>query len=212
MALVTSHGFAGSYSSTGFSLGASVVAGEGARMQRDYEYRTAHHAGDLLAPAEIGRIAGERAVARLDPGRMASQPMTVVFEALRMRRALLFTFTDMAPPPSLPPAASVSVPPLMSAPPEKPFPGFDRMRLPGPDLTTCVGALLEPSLMIAEIVKSFVLFWMMLKEVFATEARLGRRNEVFAVPPMVPPPEFAVTKMPRPVRVRLVALLAMEMV
>ena len=80
VALVTSHGFAGSYSSTGISLGASVVAGEGARMQRDYEYRTVHHAADLLPPAEIGRTAGERAVARLDPGRMTSQPLTVVFD------------------------------------------------------------------------------------------------------------------------------------
>ena len=80
VALVTSDGFSGSYSSTGYSLYASVVAGEGSGMQRDYEHRSARHREDLLSPEQIGRTAGERAVARLDPGRMASKPMPVVFD------------------------------------------------------------------------------------------------------------------------------------
>jgi PmbA protein len=80
IALVTSHGFAGSYSATGLSIGASVVAGEGADMQRDYEHRSVRHARDMLPPARIGRTAGERAVARLNPGRMASKPLPVVFD------------------------------------------------------------------------------------------------------------------------------------
>jgi PmbA protein len=80
VALVTSHGFAGTYSSTGHSIGACVVAGEGSHMQRDYEHRTTHHGEDMLPAATIGRIAGERAVARLDPGRMPSRAMPVVFD------------------------------------------------------------------------------------------------------------------------------------
>jgi PmbA protein len=80
VALVTSHGFAGAYSSTGHGLYASVVAGEGSRMQRDYDYRTTHHGEDMLPPEKIGRTAAERAVARLDPGRMMSKPMPVVFD------------------------------------------------------------------------------------------------------------------------------------
>ena len=42
-ALVTSHGFAHGYEATGHSLSASVVAGEGGRMQTDYDYRAARH-------------------------------------------------------------------------------------------------------------------------------------------------------------------------
>ncbi len=80
VALATSHGFAGSYGATAISLSASVVAGEGGAMQRDYEHRTTRHAEDMLPPAEIGRVAGERAVARLSPGRMQSGPMSVVFD------------------------------------------------------------------------------------------------------------------------------------
>ena len=80
MALATSHGFAGAYSGTSRSISASVVAGEGGAMQRDYAMRMARHSADLLPPAEIGRQAGERAIARLNPGRLKSGPMPVVFD------------------------------------------------------------------------------------------------------------------------------------
>lgn len=79
-ALATSHGFAAAYRTTGYSLSASVVAGSGGGMQRDYAYRTARHRKLLEAPEAIGRRAGERAVARLDPGRVANGAMPVVFE------------------------------------------------------------------------------------------------------------------------------------
>ncbi|HNJ47812.1 MAG TPA: TldD/PmbA family protein, partial [Novosphingobium sp.] len=79
-ALATSHGFAGSYAATGRSISATMVAGEGSGMQRDYAWRSAHHSEDLPSPAEIGAQAGTRAVARLDPGRVKSGPMPVVFD------------------------------------------------------------------------------------------------------------------------------------
>ena len=79
VALATSHGFSGGYAATSHSVSASVVAGTGSGMQRDYAWRQARHAADLIAPAEIGRLAGERAVARLEPGRLPSKVMPVVF-------------------------------------------------------------------------------------------------------------------------------------
>ena len=80
MGLATSHGFSGGYESTGHSLSASVVAGEGSGMQRDYAWRSARYRTDLLAPAEIGRRAGTRAVARLAPAKLKSGTMPVVFD------------------------------------------------------------------------------------------------------------------------------------
>ncbi|HWU04452.1 MAG TPA: metallopeptidase TldD-related protein, partial [Novosphingobium sp.] len=80
MALATSHGFAGAYAGTSRSLSASVVAGEGGNMQRDYGWRTARHGADLPAPEDIGHLAGHRAVARLNPARVKSGPMPVVFD------------------------------------------------------------------------------------------------------------------------------------
>ncbi|MFA7587379.1 MAG: metallopeptidase TldD-related protein, partial [Novosphingobium sp.] len=79
-ALATSHGFTGAYASTSFGLSASVVAGEGSGMQRDYAWRSAHHRADLPVAEQIGHLAGQRAVRRLAPGRMASGAMPVVFD------------------------------------------------------------------------------------------------------------------------------------
>ena len=79
-ALATSHGFSGAYETTSHGLSASVIAGEGAAMQRDYAWRSARHLADLISPEEIGRLAGDRAVARLNPGKLASASMPVVFD------------------------------------------------------------------------------------------------------------------------------------
>lgn len=79
-AMATSHGFAGGYTGSSHGISASVLAGEGSAMQRDYAYHSARFLGDLDSPAEIGRQAGERAVARLNPSRIRSGPMAVVFD------------------------------------------------------------------------------------------------------------------------------------
>ena len=79
-ALATSHGFAGAYATTSHSVSASVLAGSGGAMQRDYGHRSARHRLHLPSPEEIGREAGERAVARLNPGKVASGPMPVLFD------------------------------------------------------------------------------------------------------------------------------------
>ncbi len=79
-ALATSHGFAGAYATTSYGLSASVVAGEGAGMQRDYGHHAARRRDLLDSPEAIGREAGERAVARVGAGRMDSGAMPVVYD------------------------------------------------------------------------------------------------------------------------------------
>jgi PmbA protein len=79
-ALATSHGFCRGYATTGYSGMASVIAGSGGDMQRDYAYHSVRHFADLEAPETLGRRAGERAVARLDPGKLASGRMTILFD------------------------------------------------------------------------------------------------------------------------------------
>lgn len=80
IALATSHGFTGGYGSSGYGCSASVIAGEGSAMQRDYAYHSARHLADLEDPDAIGTRAGERAVARLNPGKLASGAMPVLFD------------------------------------------------------------------------------------------------------------------------------------
>jgi PmbA protein len=79
-ALATSHGFAGAYAATGYGLSASVLAGEGGAMQRDYAHHGARRLAHLESAESIGRRAGERAVARVDPGKLPSGEMSVVFD------------------------------------------------------------------------------------------------------------------------------------
>jgi len=69
VALATSGGFAGAYRSTGHGCSAGVIAGEGANMQRDHAWHSARHLEDLDDAQAIGRKAGQRAVARLNPTR-----------------------------------------------------------------------------------------------------------------------------------------------
>ena len=49
-------------------------------MQRDYDYHSTVHLADLDDPAAIGRSAGERALARLNPTRPATARLPVVYD------------------------------------------------------------------------------------------------------------------------------------
>lgn len=79
VALATSDGFSGAYSSSNFSVVASVIAGEGLGMERDYDFDSRHYHADMMPAADIGRSAGERAVKRLSPRKMPSGKVPVVF-------------------------------------------------------------------------------------------------------------------------------------
>ncbi len=92
-AIATSTGFGGARRGSNHGVSASVLAGEGARMQRDYYSHSARHLSDLDDPATIGAEAGRRAVARLDPVRLKSGPMTVVFSP-RVAGSLLGHFSS----------------------------------------------------------------------------------------------------------------------
>jgi PmbA protein len=80
IALAASNGFARAWAQSYASLSASVLAGEGTGMERDYDYTVAVYAKDLLSPEEIGRQAGERAVKRLGAKKMGTAKLPVIFD------------------------------------------------------------------------------------------------------------------------------------
>ncbi|MDA1058247.1 MAG: TldD/PmbA family protein [Proteobacteria bacterium] len=80
VALVTSGGFAAAYSGTSHSVSASVIAGEGTGMERDYDYSAVRFAKDLDDPTLVGRRAGERAVRRLNPRKVNSAAVPVILD------------------------------------------------------------------------------------------------------------------------------------
>ena len=80
ISIAASNGFSKSYSRSHYSLSTSVVAGDGLAMERDYDYASTVHAEDLRSPEEIGRVAGEKAVARLGPRKVATAQVPVIYD------------------------------------------------------------------------------------------------------------------------------------
>ncbi len=80
IALVASNGFSAAYARTSHSLSVSVLAGEGAGMERDYDFTSAVHSSDLKSAKEIGLSAGEKAVRRLNPRKGPTASVPVVFD------------------------------------------------------------------------------------------------------------------------------------
>ncbi|MCX7360665.1 MAG: TldD/PmbA family protein [Alphaproteobacteria bacterium] len=78
--LATSTGFSGGYRRGGYSLSCAVLAGEGTGMERDYEWSSAVHFGDLMAAPRVGRNAGKFAVERLNPKKAVSARLPVVYD------------------------------------------------------------------------------------------------------------------------------------
>jgi PmbA protein len=78
--LVTSAGFAGRRVGTSHSISATALAGTGTDMQRDYDYHSTVYFADLDDPVKIGKSAGERAIARLNPTRPKTAKIPVVFD------------------------------------------------------------------------------------------------------------------------------------
>lgn len=76
--LAASNGFSGGYGRTGHSIHAVAIHGEGLAMEQDHCVEGRAHRADLPDPDGIGRLAGERAVARAG----ARKPPTGAFPVL----------------------------------------------------------------------------------------------------------------------------------
>lgn len=78
--LVASNGFSGNYKRTSYSLSASVLAGDGTAMERDYDFASRVFAKDMPSAASIGKHAAERTVRRLGARKMPTGHYPVVFD------------------------------------------------------------------------------------------------------------------------------------
>ncbi|MFB9264212.1 TldD/PmbA family protein [Bradyrhizobium erythrophlei] len=80
MVLVTSTGFHGSYLRSSQGISTTAISGAGTGMERDYDFTSAPHAADLDSPADVGRKAGERAVARANPRKVETCKVPVIYD------------------------------------------------------------------------------------------------------------------------------------
>ncbi len=87
-AFANSRGFAGEYRASYCSLAVTPVARDGESMERDYWFTLARGWNRLEPPEDVGRTAARRALRRLNPVKVSTQRVPVVFEP-RTARALL---------------------------------------------------------------------------------------------------------------------------
>lgn len=78
--MATSGGFAGEYRNSMHSVSVSVLAGTGTGMERDYDYAATRFAADLDDPEALGRRAGEKVVRRLNPRKVKTARVPVIFD------------------------------------------------------------------------------------------------------------------------------------
>ena len=78
--LATSHGFLGEYARSYHGVSVTAIAGTGVDMQRDYDYSSSLHGSDLDDPAQLGRNAAARALARLNPKRPGTAKLPILFD------------------------------------------------------------------------------------------------------------------------------------
>ncbi|KIC32763.1 TldD/PmbA family protein [Leisingera sp. ANG-S5] len=78
--LAATNGFSGGYQRTGRSLSCTGIAGTGTGMERDHDGDSRTFQSDLRSAEEIGRTAGERAVARLGARKPKTGSFPILFD------------------------------------------------------------------------------------------------------------------------------------
>ncbi|MGR3761452.1 TldD/PmbA family protein [Roseobacteraceae bacterium NS-SX3] len=78
--IAASNGFSGGYRRTGRSLSCTGIAGTGTGMERDYDGDSRTFQADLRSAQDLGRTAGERAVARLGARKPGTGSYPVLFD------------------------------------------------------------------------------------------------------------------------------------
>ncbi|SKA44713.1 PmbA protein [Enterovibrio nigricans DSM 22720] len=76
-----SHGMLGSYASSRHSISCSVIAEDSKGMERDYSYTVARDKRDLWTPQQVGIEAAKRTLMRIEPQRMKTCQVPVMFAA-----------------------------------------------------------------------------------------------------------------------------------
>ncbi len=78
--IAMTNGFEGGYARTDRGLSCVAIAGTGTGMERDYDGDGRIFQSDMRKPADIGRSAGERALARLDARKPPTGSYPVLFD------------------------------------------------------------------------------------------------------------------------------------
>lgn len=93
VAIATSNGFVGEYKTSMSSISTSVLAGEGTKMERDYDFSSSRFRSDLESPEKIGKTAAEKTLKRLNSRRVKTCIVPVIFDP-RVAKSLVGSFSS----------------------------------------------------------------------------------------------------------------------
>ncbi len=92
--LANSDGFLNGYKSSSFSASCVAVAKDSNdNMERDYEFTSTCHLSDMLRPSQIGKIAAKKTIQKLNPQKIESEKISVIFDR-RISKGMLNTFAS----------------------------------------------------------------------------------------------------------------------
>jgi len=91
--LANSDGFLNGYKTSNFSVSCVAVAKDNENMERDYEFSNKRHLIDLMEPEELGKIAAENAKKKLNPKKIKSEKIGLIFDK-RISKGLLSVFAS----------------------------------------------------------------------------------------------------------------------
>lgn len=97
---MTSGGFAGGWESSNFGLSVAAIAEKDGAMERDFDHDSQRFLADLRSPEAVGRLAGERTVARLGAKQLPSSAMPIIFDR-RVSQRLVSAFLSAISGPSI---------------------------------------------------------------------------------------------------------------
>ena len=89
--LANSDGFCNGYKSSSFTASCVTVAKNENSMERDYEFTSKCHLNDISNPSELGRNAAEQTIKKLNPKKIGSNKLSIIFDR-RISKGFLGSF------------------------------------------------------------------------------------------------------------------------
>ena len=91
--LANSNGFSDGYKTSQFTAYCEVVSKNNGSMERDYEYSSKRFFQDILKPKDLGAKAAELALKKLNPKKIKSEKLNIVFDK-RIAKSFLSAFSS----------------------------------------------------------------------------------------------------------------------
>ena len=91
--LANSEGFCEGYKDSSFIASSVAVAKNETSMERDYEYTSKCHLKDIKDAEELGKLAAEKTIRKLNPKKISSEKISIIFDK-RIAKGILSTFAN----------------------------------------------------------------------------------------------------------------------